>query len=207
MALFYKLNNHANSSQGFAAYYHTQAPHNHVDWEADINNLSGQTLYLCSNKFGVKDKNFGPFGHFGIPRRGDLIIIFQRVCNVPRVVSHILEYTDDVVSTFQATFPQNRPVINAFQEWPYLRCTRVVSVLNPDLCGNVKVKNKPDLKFLGILPKGAVTFDDLGGGYTPNGRVRLNTHKFIDTRGQPYITMAKVKELIFRNPVYLHDHK
>jgi hypothetical protein len=205
LALFFKLNNHSNSAQGFAAYYHTQSPHDHVGWNANTDILAGQTLYLSSNDFGVRHTALGPNGHFGVPEQGDLIIIFQRVCNVPRVVTHILEFTDNLVSTFQETFPNMHHVIAAFEKWPYLRTTRIVSVLNPNLCGKVMVRHKPDLKLTGTLPKGAVTFDALGGGFTPNGRIRLNTDKFINPNGLPQVTIAQMEELIFENPAYLHD--
>ena len=71
---------------------------------------------------------------------------------------------------------------------------RIVSVLNPDLCGRVKLRQKAGLKFTCKLSKGALIFDKLGGEFIPNGRIRLNSHKSLDNKGSPRITMAGLKK-------------
>jgi len=207
MKLFFKLNNHKG---GFnqVAYYHHAAPHDHVTWNASANRTNiGQELYLSSNQFGVNGTvlptgHQNQCGHFGYPAKGDLVVIFQQVFKSIRIVTHVLEFADNQVSTFQQVFGQSHPnTVTAFAGWPYLRKTKIVAVLKPSEFGGVGSTPLPDL-VAHKNPINAVSLDHLTGGSISVGNGRIYETYGQGPTGHRQLTLQSLKVSLSANTAY-----
>ena len=134
MSRIFSLNNHKGDEHQ-VAYYHVQAPHDHVEWDALEDDTVGKELFICSNDFGRKA------GHFTTPKTEDLLVIFQSI--VTRVVTHIVQFLDDNVEDLP-TILRVPALLAPLEVGRHFRRVRMLIRLKPKAFGGIK-SHAPDL--------------------------------------------------------------
>lgn len=158
--MFFKLNNHDKKTDGFVAYYaNPQAinPILGVDYSSEID-----TILTIS----AKQSQIQSFQQCAV---GDMIVIYQTIKGVSRVVTHVLEVQDT-----QLNFNQNAPA-----PWQYFLSTTVKARLNPQILR--KPLDYPNY--------------DLEANYTPNHQVKIYDLGIIQNKW----TQSGRLNLVFQN--------
>ncbi len=190
MRIFFKLNNH-KGGYNQVAYYHEQAPHNHVDWLASNEDSLGKELFVCSNQFGVSN------GHFQQPKKGDLLVIFQNVYLRPRVVTHVVQFLDDDVEMFSSLFPHLPATVASFDQWPYCRHTRILIQLKSTAFGGKKHPARPDL-IATSTPANPICIEQL-----TNDQHTIGNGRIYETYGShQQITWERIQQHLLENDDY-----